>query len=150
MKCACTLGSRAPATFSESVELSCACPSFCREKFTEPTRYDMCPWGRLIHGYHTRFFLQRDCCCHVKEVVPVDHIMGMGLSSNLTSGSKIRLTAGFEPCPQGPAVSSFSCSTLSLIMCTLLWAFNTYVSCITLFRGLAASHSSKDPPSLAY
>ena len=26
-KCACTLGSRAPATFSESAELSCACPS---------------------------------------------------------------------------------------------------------------------------
>ena len=39
MKCACTLGSRAPATFSESAELSCACPSFRREKFTEPTRY---------------------------------------------------------------------------------------------------------------
>ena len=39
MKCACTLGSRAPATFSESAELSCACPSFRHEKFTEPTRY---------------------------------------------------------------------------------------------------------------
>ena len=39
MKCACTLGSCAPATFSESAELSCACPSFRREKFTEPTRY---------------------------------------------------------------------------------------------------------------
>ena len=39
MKCACTLGSRAPATFSESTELSCACPIFGREKFTDPTRH---------------------------------------------------------------------------------------------------------------
>ena len=39
MKCACTLGSRAPATFSESAELSCACPIFRHEKFAEPTRY---------------------------------------------------------------------------------------------------------------
>ena len=78
-----------------------------------------CPWGRLIPGYHTRFFLQRGCCCQGKEVVPVDHIRGKGLSSRLTSGSKIRLTAGVELCPQGPAPSSFSCSTLSLLMCTL-------------------------------
>ena len=115
-------------------------------------RYHMCPWGRLIPGYHTRFFLQRGCCCQGKEVVPVDHIRGRGLSSRLTSGSrKSRLTAGFEPCPQGPVPSSFSCSTLSLLMCTLFCAFNTCVSCITLFLGLAASHSSKDPPSfLAY
>ena len=117
-------------------------------------RYHMCPWGRLLPGYHTRFFLQRGCCCQGKEVVPVDHIRGKGLSSRLTSGSKIRLTAGFEPCPQGPAPSSFSCSTaaarLSLFMCTLFCAFNTCVSCITFFLGLAASHSSKDPPSLAY
>ena len=35
-------------------------------------------------------------------------------------------------------------------MCTLFCAFNTCVSCITFFPGLAASHSSKDPPSLAY
>ena len=111
-------------------------------------RYHMCPSGRLIPGYHTRFFLQRGCCCQGKEVVPVDHIRGRGLSSRLTSGSKIRLTAGFEPCPQGPAPSSFSCSTLSLLMCTLFCAFNTCVSCITLFLGLAASHSSKDPPWL--
>ena len=40
MKCVCTLGSRAPATFSESAKLSCACPIFRREKFAEPTRYD--------------------------------------------------------------------------------------------------------------
>ena len=113
-------------------------------------RYHMCPWGRLIPGYHTRFFLQRGCCCQGKEVVPVDHISGRGLSSRLTSGSKIRLTAGFELCPQGPAPSSFSCSTHSLLMCTLFCAFNTCVSCITLFLGSAASHSSKDPPSLAY
>ena len=110
-------------------------------------RYHMCPWGRLIPGYHTRFFLQRGCCCQDKEVVPVNHIMGKGLSSCRTSGSKIRLTVGFEPCPQGPAPSSLSCSTLSLLMCTLFCAFNTCVSCITFFLGLAASHSSKDPPS---
>ena len=41
MKCACTLGLRAPAAFSESAELWCACPSFRREKFTEPTRYGL-------------------------------------------------------------------------------------------------------------
>ena len=35
-------------------------------------------------------------------------------------------------------------------MCTLYCAFNTCVSCITFFFGLAASHSSKDPLSLAY
>ena len=85
------------------------------------------PWGRLLPGYHTRFFLQRGCCCQGKEVVPVDHIRGNGLSSRLTSGSKIRLTAGFEPCPQGPAPSSFSCSTLSLLLCTLFCAFITCV-----------------------
>ena len=102
-------------------------------------RYHMYPWVRLIPSYHTRFFLHRGCCCQGKEVVPVDHIRGKGLSSCLTSGSKIRLTAGFEPCPQGPALSSFSWSTLSLLMCTLLCAFNTCVSCITLFLGLAAS-----------
>ena len=110
-------------------------------------RYHMCPWGRLLPGYRTRFFLQRGCCCQGKEVVPVDHIRDKGLSSCLTSGLKIRLTAGFEPCPQGPAPSSFSCSTLSLLMCTLFCAFNTCVSCITFFLGLAASLSSKDPPS---
>ena len=58
-------------------------------------RYHMCPWGRLLPGYHTRFFLQRGCCCQGKEVVPIDHIRGKGLSSRLTPGSKIRLTAGF-------------------------------------------------------
>ena len=71
-------------------------------------RYPMCPWGRLLPGYRTRFFLQRGCCCQGKEVVPVDHIRGKGLSSCLTSGSKISLTAGFEPCPQGPAPSSLA------------------------------------------
>ena len=38
-------------------------------------------------------------------------------------------------------------------MCTLFYlicAFNICVSCITFFLGLAASHCSKDPPSLAY
>ena len=40
MKCAYTLGSRAPATFSESAELSWAFPIFRGEKFAEPTRHD--------------------------------------------------------------------------------------------------------------
>ena len=111
--------------------------------------YHMCPWGRLLPGYHTRFFLEMGCCCQGKEVVPVHHIRGKGLSSRLTSGSKISLTAAFEPRPQGPAPSSFSCSTLPLLMCKLFCALNTCVSCITFFPGLAASHSSKDPPSLA-
>ena len=52
-------------------------------------RYHMCPWGRLLPGYHTRFFLQRGCCCQGKEVVPVDHIRGKGLNSHLTSGKKL-------------------------------------------------------------
>ena len=65
-------------------------------------RYHMCPWGRLLPGDHTRFFLKRGCCCQGKEVVPVDHVRGKGLSSHLTSGSKTRLTAGFEPCPKDP------------------------------------------------
>ena len=76
-------------------------------------RYHMRLWGRLFPGYHTRFFLQRGCCCQGKEVVPVDHIRGKGLSSCLTSWSKIRLIAAFEQCPQGPAPNSFSYSTLS-------------------------------------
>ena len=41
MKCACTFDARAPATFLESAELSCACPIFRHEKFAEPTRYVM-------------------------------------------------------------------------------------------------------------
>ena len=46
MKCACTLGSRVPATFSESAELSCACHIFRREKFAEPTRFaDFALWS---------------------------------------------------------------------------------------------------------
>ena len=40
MRCACTFGSRAPATFIESAELSCACPIFPREKFSDPTQYE--------------------------------------------------------------------------------------------------------------
>ena len=39
MKCACTFGWGAPATFSESAKLSCACPIFRCEKFAGPTRY---------------------------------------------------------------------------------------------------------------
>ena len=71
-------------------------------------RCHMCPWGRLLPSYDTRFFLQRSCCFQGKEVVPVGHIRGKGLSSRLTSGSKIRLTAGFEQCPQGPTPSSLA------------------------------------------
>ena len=51
-------------------------------------RYHMCPWGRLIPGYHTRFFLQRGCCCQGKEVVPVDHIRGKGSVPVLPLGRK--------------------------------------------------------------
>ena len=58
--------------------------------------------GGLLPGYDTRFFLQRGCCCQGKEVVPVDHIRGKGLSSRLTCWSNIRLTGGFEPCPKDP------------------------------------------------
>ena len=52
-------------------------------------RYHMCPWGRLLPGYRTRFFLQRGCCCQGKEVVPVDHIRGKGLSPRLPLGRKL-------------------------------------------------------------
>ena len=52
--------------------------------------------------------------------------------------------------PPRTRTQQFSCSTLSLLLCTLFCAFKTCVSCITFFLGLAASHSSKDPPSLAY
>ena len=71
-------------------------------------RFHICSCGRLLPGYDKRFFLQRACCCQGKEVAPVDHIRSKGLSSRLTTGSKIRLTAGFEPCPQGPAPSSLA------------------------------------------
>ena len=95
--------------------------------------------------WHT-VFLQRGCCCQGKEVVPIDHITGWGAQFPSYPWSKIRLTAGFEP---GTRTYQFSCSTLSLSMCTLFCAFNTWVRCITFFLGLAASHSSKDPPSVA-
>ena len=49
--------------------------------------------------------------------------------------------------PPRTHTKQFSCSTLSLLLCTFFCAFNTCVSCITFFLGLAASHSSKDPPS---
>ena len=98
-------------------------------------RYHMCPWGRLLPSYHTRFSLQRGCCCQGKEVVPVDHIRGKGLSSCLTSWVKIGLIAAFEQCPQGPAPNSFSYRTLSLLNDTLFWALNTCVRCITFFKG---------------
>ena len=52
-------------------------------------RYHMCPWGRLIPGYRTRFFLQRGCCCQGKEVVPVDHIRGKGSVPVVPLGRKL-------------------------------------------------------------
>ena len=94
---------------------------------------DTCPWRRLLPGYNTRVFLQRGCSCHGKEVVPLDHIRGKGLTSRLTSGSKIRLTAGFEPCPQGPAPSSLAAAH-SPFQCVPCFVHSIPV--------LAASHSS--------
>ena len=92
----------------------------------------MCPWRRLLPGYDTRFFLQRECC-QCKEVVPIDHIRGKGLSSRLASGSKIRLTAGFEPCLQGLAPVSLA-APHSLVQCVPCFVHSIPV--------LAASHSS--------
>ena len=78
--------------------------------------YYMCPWGRLLPGYHTWFFLQRSCCCQCKDrrLFPSTTLGGKGLSSRLASRSKLRLTAGFEPRPQGPTLSSFRCITCPL------------------------------------
>ena len=87
--------------------------------------------------YHTRFFLQRGCCCQGREVVPVDHIIrGKGLSSRLSSRSKIRLTAGFEPCPQGPAPSSLAAahSPFQSVRCTC------FVHSIPVHSSLALRH----------
>ena len=85
------------------------------------------------HGWNTRFFLERGCYCQGKEVVPVDHIRGKALSSRLASGSKIRLTAGFEPCPQGPAPSSLAAAYAP---------FKCVPSLVHSIPVLAASHSS--------
>ena len=41
INCVCTFSSCPPATFSESAKLSCACPIFRHEKFTDPTRYNV-------------------------------------------------------------------------------------------------------------
>ena len=101
----------------------------------------MCSWRRLLPGYVTRFFLQRGCCCLGKEVVPIDRIRGKGLSSRLTSGSKIRLTAGFEPCLQGFAPSSLAAAH-SPFQCVPCFVHSIPV--------LAASHFSKDPPSFPW
>ena len=96
-------------------------------------RWHMCPWRWLLPCYNTRFFLQRGCCCQGKEVVPVDHIRGKGLSSCLTFGSKIGFTAGFEPCPQEPAPSSLAAAH-SPFQCLPCLVHSIPV--------LAASHSS--------
>ena len=64
-----------------------------------------CVLGEAPSRLQHTVFLQRGCCCQGKEVVPVDHIRGKGLSY---SGLKIILIAGFEPCLQGPAPSSLA------------------------------------------
>ena len=65
-------------------------------------RYHMCPWGRLLPGYRTRFFLQRGCCCQGKEVVPVDHIRGKGLSPRLPLGRKLIWQPVWSRAPKDP------------------------------------------------
>ena len=65
-------------------------------------RYHMCPWGRPLPGYRTRFFLQRGCCCQGKEVVPVDHIRGKGLSPRLPLGRKLDLQPVWSRAPKDP------------------------------------------------
>ena len=64
MKCVCTFGSRAPASFSGSAALSCACPTFRREKLTDPNRYvtSLCTDARteetsLRKNYRAKFKL---------------------------------------------------------------------------------------------
>ena len=89
--------------------------------------------GELLSGYNTWFFLQRGCCCQGKEIALVDHIRGKWLSSRLTSGSKISLTASLEPCPQGPAPSSLAAAH-SPFQCVPCFVHSMPV--------LAASHSS--------
>ena len=54
------------------------------------------------------FFSRGVAAVRARRLFPADHIMGKGLISRLTSGSKIRLTTGFEPCPKGPAPSSLA------------------------------------------
>ena len=105
-------------------------------------RCHMRPLGRLLPAYNTRFFLQKGYCCQGKEVVPFNRIRGKGLSSRLTSGSKISLTAGFEPCPQGPAPSSLAAAhspfNVYLVVCIqyLCWLHDIlpWLSSITFFQ----------------
>ena len=54
MKCACTFGWGALATFSESAELSCACPIFRREKFAEPTRCEVAQCRGYLSNRYAR------------------------------------------------------------------------------------------------
>ena len=65
-------------------------------------RYLMCPWGRLIPGYLTRFFLQRGCCCQGKEVVPVDHIRGKGSVPVVPLGRKLVWQPVLSRAPKDP------------------------------------------------
>ena len=65
-------------------------------------RCHMCPWGRLLPGYHTRFFLQRGCCCQGKEVVPVDHIRVRGSIPNLPLVRKLDWKPVLSLAPNDP------------------------------------------------
>ena len=65
-------------------------------------RYHMCPWGRLIPGYRTRFFLQRGCCCQGKEVVSVDHIRGKGSVPVVPLGRKLVWQPVLSRAPKDP------------------------------------------------
>ena len=65
-------------------------------------RYHMCPRGRLIPGYLTRFFLQRGCCCQGKEVVPVDHIRGKGSVPVVPLGRKLVWQPVLSRAPKDP------------------------------------------------
>ena len=69
----------------------------------------------------------------------------------LPLGRKLDWQRVLSCAPKDPHLAVLAAAHSPLLMCTLFCAFNTCVSCITLFLGLAAySHSSKNPPSLAY
>ena len=82
-----------------------------------------------IHGFSSRGV----AAVRARRLSPVDLIRGKGLSSRLTPGSKIRLTAGFEPCLQGlaPSILAAAHSPFQCVPC--------FVHSIPV---LAASHSS--------
>ena len=94
---------------------------------------DTCVLGGGSFPVTTHGFSFRGVAVKGKEIAPVAHIRGKWLSSRLTSGSKISLTAGFEPCPQGPAPSSIAAAH-SPFHCVPCFVHSMPV--------LAASHSS--------